>query len=71
VILSLRDAVLIQPFVPDGAVPTLDLGVLLRLTGLDMLDGNPMHLNPFHPFPGRVIRSTILKERFSLMYPGP
>ena len=49
-ILSLLDAfndVLVQPFVPDGAVAAFDVGVLLRLSGLDVLDGNPLFLCPF------------------------
>ena len=33
---------------PDRAVAALDLGVLLGLAGLDVLDDNPMLLNPFH-----------------------
>jgi hypothetical protein len=48
VILRLLDAfddLLVQPFVPNGAVVALDTGVLLGLAGLD---GNPMFLSPFH-----------------------
>lgn len=47
------DDVLIEPLMPVRAVVALDLGVLLGLTGLDMLDGNPMTRSPFHPLPGR------------------
>ena len=47
------DDVLIELLMPDRAVAALDLGVLLGLTGLDMLDGNPMTRSPFHPLPGR------------------
>jgi len=49
-ILSLLDGfddVLVQPFVPDGAVVSLDISVLLRLTWLDVLDGNPLFLGPY------------------------
>lgn len=52
-ILSLLDAfndVLVQPFMSNGAVVAFDIGVLLRLTGLDVLYGNPMFLGPFHQF---------------------
>ena len=33
---------------PDGAVGALDIGVLLGLAGLDVLDGNTMLSCPFH-----------------------
>ena len=32
----------------DGAVVAFDIGVLLGLAGLDVLDSNPMLLRPFH-----------------------
>ena len=41
------DDVLIQPFVPNRAVVALNIGVLLGLPWLDVLDGNPMFLSPF------------------------
>ena len=41
------DDVLVEPFVPDGAVVSLDVGVLLRLAWLDVLDRNPMFFSPF------------------------
>ena len=44
------DDVLVEPFMPDGAVVALDLGVLLELAGLDVLDGNPLTRSPFHQF---------------------
>ena len=50
VILSLLDAfddVLIQPFVPNRTAVALNIGVLLGLPWLDVLDGNPMFLSPF------------------------
>jgi len=31
----------------DGSIVTFDVSVLLRLAGLDMLDGNPVFLSPF------------------------
>lgn len=46
-LLNAFDDVLIQPFMPDGAVAALDVGVLLRLTGLDVLDANSLFLSPF------------------------
>jgi hypothetical protein len=38
-LLDAFDDVLVEPLLPDSAVVTLDIGVLLRLAGLDMLDG--------------------------------
>jgi hypothetical protein len=46
-LLDAFDDVLVEPLMPDGSVVTLDVGVLLRLAGLDMLDGNPMFIGPF------------------------
>ena len=46
-LLDTFDDVLVEPFVPDSAVVSLDIGVLLGLAGLDMLDGNPMFPSPF------------------------
>jgi len=53
------DDVLIQPFVPDSAVVTLDAGVLLRLSGLDVKDGNPLFLSPFHQLSADVFRPVV------------
>ena len=39
---------MVQPFMSDGAVVAFDIGVLLGLAGLDVLDSNPMLLRPFH-----------------------
>ena len=37
---------MVQPFAPDRAVVALDVGVLLRLIGLDVDPGNPAFLGP-------------------------
>jgi hypothetical protein len=53
VILGLLDAfddVLVEPFMPDGAVVALDVGVLLRLSGLDVLDGDAPFFSPDQQF---------------------
>jgi hypothetical protein len=39
--------VLVQPCLPDCAVLALNVGVLLRLSGLDVLDGNTLFVSPF------------------------
>ena len=38
----------IQPFMPDRPVVALDIGVLLRLSGLDVVQGSALLLNPDH-----------------------
>jgi hypothetical protein len=40
------DDVLVEPFMPDGAVVALDTGVLLWLAGLDELNGDAAFLGP-------------------------
>ena len=40
------DDVLVAPFMPDSAVVALDIGVLLGLSGLDVLDGDALFLGP-------------------------
>jgi len=47
---------------PDGAVLARDVGVLLRLAGLDMLDGNPMFLSPFYQLFTNVFRAVTPSE---------
>ena len=49
-VLSLLDGfddVLVVPFMPDSAIVTLNIGVLLRLSGLDVLDGDALFLCPY------------------------
>ena len=41
---------------PDCAVVALDVGVLLRFAGLDVLDGNPMFLSPYQQLATDVFR---------------
>lgn len=56
--LGLLDDVLVEPFMPDDAVIALDIGVLLELSGLDVLDGDaPFFLAQISSLP--------------LMYSGP
>ena len=38
----------VQPFMPDRPVVALDVSVLLRLSGLDMGQGDASVLSPFH-----------------------
>jgi hypothetical protein len=53
VILCLLDAfddVLVEPFMPNRSVVALDVGVLLWLAGLDVLDSNSLFLSPYQQF---------------------
>jgi hypothetical protein len=36
----------VQPFMPDSPVVTLDISVLLGLSGLDLVQGNALLLGP-------------------------
>ncbi|MNY72849.1 hypothetical protein D3C86_2114980 [compost metagenome] len=47
-LLDAFDVVLVEPLMPDGAVVALDIGILLRLAGLDIAQGNALLFGPFH-----------------------
>ena len=53
------DDVLVQPFVSDGAVVTLDIDVLLRLAGLDVLDGDAPLFGPDQQLATDVFRAVV------------
>jgi len=53
------DDVLVEPFMPDRAVVTLDVGVLLWLAGLDWLDGYAAFLGPDQQLATDVFRAVI------------
>ena len=44
---------------PDGAVVALDVGVLLRLAGLDVLDGDAPPRSPYQQLATDVFRAVI------------
>ncbi len=58
-LLNTFDDVLVEPFVPDGAVVALDICVLLGLTRLDMLDGDAPFLGPDQQLATDVFRAVI------------
>jgi hypothetical protein len=45
-LLDAVDDVLVQPLVPDCAVIALDIGILLRLTRLDVRQGDAVRFSP-------------------------
>lgn len=58
-LLYVFDDVLVEPFVPDCAVVSLDVGVLLRFSGLDVLDGDTLLLSPFHELTTDIFRAIV------------
>jgi hypothetical protein len=54
--------VLVEPLMPDGAVVALDIGVLLRLAGLDVLDGDFPLFGPFHQLAADLFRAVACRE---------
>ena len=55
---SFKD-VLVQPFVSYRAAVALDIGVLLRLSGLDVLDMNAHLFSPCHQLAADIFRAVI------------
>ena len=53
------DDVLVEPFMPNRAVVTLDVGVLLGLAGLDVLDANSAFLGPDQQLATDLFRAVI------------
>jgi hypothetical protein len=51
-LLDVFNDVLIKPFVTERAVVTFNIGVLLRLSGLDVLDDNSWFFSPFFQLTG-------------------
>ena len=58
-LLDVFNDVLAQPFVPDCAVVALNVNVLLRLSGLDVLDANALLLSPFQQLATDIFRAII------------
>jgi hypothetical protein len=71
-VLSLLDTfadVLVKPLVPDCAVVTFDPGVLLRLSCLDVLNGNALFISSFQQLDADVFRAIIDPDRAGLAAP--
>jgi hypothetical protein len=51
--------VLIKPFLPDGAIVALDIGVRPRLSRLDMPDRNPSRLSPLQQLAADVFGAVV------------
>ena len=50
---------LVQPRLPDGVVATLDTGVLLGLSGFDVLNGDAQFLSPDQGLATDVVRAQL------------
>jgi len=57
--LDVFNDVLVQPFMPDRAIITLDASVLLRFSGLDVLDGNALFISLFQQLTTDILRPII------------
>jgi hypothetical protein len=53
------DDVLIEQFVPDGAITALDIGVLLRLFRLNVPNRNPPGCSPFQQVAADALRAAV------------
>jgi hypothetical protein len=65
VILCLLDAfddVLVEPFMPNRSVVALDVGVLLWLSGLNVLDSDSLFLSPYQQLATDVFRTVTPSE---------
>jgi hypothetical protein len=51
--------VLIKPFVPDGTIITLDIGILPGLSRLDMPDRNSQRFSPFQQLAADLVRAVV------------
>jgi hypothetical protein len=65
--------VLIQPLMPDRPIVTLDVCVLLRLTRLDVLDGDATTFGPSQQMSADVFRAVVYPdcERWSPPFDDP
>ena len=58
-LLDAFDDVLVEPFMSDGAVVSLDASVLLGLAGLDVLDGDAPLFGPDQQLATDVFRAVV------------
>ena len=58
-LLNSFEDVLVQPFTANGAIVTLDIGVLLRLARLDVLKSNTVFLSPRHQCPADIFGAVV------------
>jgi hypothetical protein len=57
--------ILIQPFMPDDSVVAFDIGILLRLSRLDILDADAAPLGP-----GEQLATDIFRTVSTRILPG-
>ena len=58
-LLDCFDYIVVEPFMPHGAFITLDIGILLRIAWLNVLDDVVAFARPFQKFAGNIFRAII------------
>jgi len=69
-LIEMAPKVLRQPFISDRPIESLDIGILLRLTVLDVLELNPGLLRPAGDRPTDIFRSLTTSNRVRIPAPG-
>ena len=68
-LLNRFEDVLAQPFAADGAIVTLDIGVLLGLAWLDVFKPNAVFLSPRHQGPADIFWAVV--DTYGLGFSAP
>ena len=69
-LIEIAPKVLRQPFISDCPIESLDIGILLRLAGLDVLELNPRLFSPAGDRPADIFLSVVTSNRVRLPTPG-
>ena len=69
-LIEIAPKVLRQPFISDRPIESLDIGILLRLAGLDVLELNPRLFSPAGDRPTDIFWSVVTSNRVRLPTPG-
>jgi len=65
-LIEITPKVLRQPLVSDRPIESFDIGILLRLAGLDVLELNPRLFGPTSDRPADIFRSVVTANRVRL-----
>jgi len=69
-LIEIAPKVLRQPLIFDRPIESLDVGILLRLAGVDVLELNPRFFSLMGDRPADIFRSVITSNRVRLLAPG-